>query len=189
MKLPSVFTVFCVIFFPSWVLAADPIQPKGMYARITTNDPLTPEKVTPLLSVFGNVGQFREMEVSEERNPNVRPNFVFASGDGYIVDQHIAKDALTEFDKKAAEFIGKLPTNSDQCYVQSFVLEPENRWVLLAVHNTDAEIPEHLFQCFTAGLHKFVRGTLDGFEPEFWRETYVELLVESQTQFSNRHDQ
>lgn len=165
--------------------ASDPSPVRVLMAAVVSDDPRTAKKAGELLSLFRTIGQMRETVVSDEPWVAAKPNFVFASGEDFIVQERITSDALTEFDEEIAAFIKNQPTNSEHCFVQSFVLEPQNRWVLLVVHNEGNDAPEYMSQCLTAGLYKFVRGSVEGFEPQAWRETYVELLAEGQSLFSN----
>ncbi|WP_299427278.1 hypothetical protein [uncultured Shimia sp.] len=165
--------------------ASDVSPARVLMAAVVSDDPHTTRKAGELLSVFRTIGQIRETVVSNEPWVAAKPNFVFASGDDFIVQGRLAVDALTEFDPKVAEFILELPANSGHCFVQSFSVGLEKRWVLLVVHSVDNEAPEYMSQCLTAGLYKFVKGSLDDFVPSKWREAYVGLLSESQSTFSS----
>ncbi|MFY0661617.1 MAG: hypothetical protein JXR15_14090 [Shimia sp.] len=185
MRLGFVVAAVVLALHPVKGFASDLSPVRVLMAAVVSDDPHTTKKAGELLSLFRTVGQMRDTVVSDEPWIQAKPNFVFASGEDFIVQERIKSDALTEFDEEVAAVIKKLPTNSEHCYVQSFVLEPQNRWVLLVVHREDSEAPDHMYQCLTAGLYKFVKGSVDGFDPETWRQTYVELLAESQTLFSS----
>ncbi len=185
LRLGLVVSAVVLALHPVKGFATDVSPARLLIAAVVSDDPHTTRKAGELLSLFRTVGQMRDTVVSDEPWVQAKPNFVFASGEDFIAQERITSDALTEFDEEVAAFIKKLPTNSEHCFVQSFVLEPQNRWVLLVVHREDREAPEYMYQCLTAGLYKFVKGSVDGFDPEAWRETYVELLVESQSTFSS----
>ena len=99
-------------------------------------------------------------------------NFYYASGPNFIVDQKLSPNALTAFDTDAVDELSGLPTNTDICYVQSFVLVPSSQRLVLAVHHEDYDDPEDVFRCLIAGLWKFQERDLDQLDALDWRSSF-----------------
>lgn len=113
------------------------------------------------------------------RNGPEKINFYYASGKNFIVGQRIAENVLTPlFDGKAVADITHLPTNSDDCFVQSFVLNNDQR-IVLAVHNDNGDDAEDIIRCLTAGLWTFEGGKLSELDVMNWRSSLARLFFQS----------
>ena len=103
-------------------------------------------------------------------------NFFFSSGANHIVDQRVSRKALPIFSDSAVSKLTKLPTHSDVCYVQDFVIA-SGVTITTIVHNEDNNNSEDVFRCFTAGLVHYSRETLAGIDVLEWRQAYQSLLT------------
>lgn len=105
-----------------------------------------------------------------------RPNLYFASGADFLVDERIALNALEGIGGDVQSIVG-LPTNSDVCYVQSFVFADAD-WVLVAIHNRDEDQPyEWIHMCLVTALWQFAFGNIDDINLENWSENFLEVAT------------
>jgi len=155
-------------------LEESPREVPTLYGATKIDDPNVDALVVSLLNTYlllregAETGRATDSEVSEM-------NFYYASGPDFIVEQKLSPNALTAFDTDAVNELTGLPTNSDVCYVQSFVLVPSSQRVVLAVHHEDYDYPEDAFRCLIAGLWKFQERDLNQLDTVDWRSSFYTL--------------
>ena len=134
-----------------------------------------------VISLLDTYLVFKEGVVFDRALTNGRNkiNFYYASGANFIVEERIAIDALTPlFDGEAITDITQLPTNTDDCWVQSVELSDEQR-IVLAIHNGDGNDAEDVFRCLTAGLWKFEAREFSKLDVVNWRRSMMRLFFQS----------
>ncbi|MGR3609910.1 MAG: hypothetical protein ACU0BN_13780 [Sulfitobacter sp.] len=132
-------------------------------------------EVVALLNVFNLVRSGSNAKFFNGENFD-KINFFFASGENFIVDQRVSVSALTLFQDQVVSEITKLRTNSEQCYIQPIEFD-NGKTTLVIVHNENNEFSEDVFLCLSAGLWRFGRGGLDGFDAIDWRASYLGSLA------------
>ncbi|GFE65555.1 hypothetical protein [Litoreibacter roseus] len=137
----------------------DEVSQEYIYSVLTTYQILNSKLIS---EVYGRVdgGRF---------------NFIFTSGRDFIKDQRVSRDAVAILTSEAQEKILNLPTNTDECYIQTFNFSNADR-LFLGVHNEPEDSPERVFQCFAVTLWYFTFESLDGVDAADWRKSISEIF-------------
>lgn len=134
----------------------------ALYSIMSTYQILNTNK----LIEFGPEGELTEL------------NFLYLSGKDFIIDGHVADDAVDMLKTEVRSEVLKNEVNSDICYVQDYIFSDGKRLVL-GVHNEDNDDENHVFQCFTATLWFYIKDSSQGINVEDWRASLAKLIVES----------
>lgn len=174
MKVRLVALISLCLFGPGLALADDPSYPtENIYPAAQVDDAEVSANVEFILNVYYLI---RGGEYGKPRSGgSYEIDFYFASGDGYIRNQRVSRDALSLFEGEASAEILQLPINTDVCYVQDFRVNGTQR-ITLAVHNEDHNGADDVYRCLIAGLWWYSFDSLDGFDSDDWRTSFYRLF-------------
>ena len=164
---------FALLLIAPTTLSAQSDGPRTIYPATKIDAPKLDAIVVSFLNVF-QVLEPDEDEQATDRAGTAPVNFFFASGSGSLAGERTSPAALPLFDAAAVAELAEIRTNTEVCYVQNFRLTNER--ITIAIHDERTGGYPYMMRCLVGGLWMFERATLDGYDSDDWRGSFVKLL-------------
>ncbi|GFE63002.1 hypothetical protein [Litoreibacter roseus] len=151
------------------------IELKKIVPALRISDGITQEYMGAILTTYqvlnsGSVSDVNGRVVSR------RFNFIFSAGEGYISGRRVTRDAIYMLTPEAQEKVLNTPTETDECYIQTFDFSNAGR-LFLTVHNDSYDNPERVYQCFAVALWYFTYEDLEGVDAADWRKSIGDIFA------------